>query len=450
MGGDLSSVTVAGGLVFVAQRDRNTVVALRSGNGAEAWRYTAGGTVDSPPTIDRGRVYFGSADGSVYCLRASDGAFLWRNRVAPAERRVVAYGRLESAWPVHGSVLVQDGAVYGSAGRSSFLDGGINIVRLDAETGKVVTSYTAYDLDGDGKQPPLEGSFDMAGALPDIMSGDGERVFMRHLSFDKETVSPRDPAPHTFSPTGYLDDNWWHRTYWVYGDDTKGGYGGWWLAGNKLPAGRLLVSDSESVYAFGRSSYPGANTPQFSRNEKYILYSAEKRSGPEPDYQAVMLARRRGEDLGVEWEQFRTTPMKWSKELPLHVRAMVLANHTLFVSGPYGDAIRSMDSFEGKRGIRLAAVSADDGSLLANYEIGGLPVFDGMAAAGGKLYIAMKDGSLRAYGSEGTELVSAMGDEIEILKEDLLPSDEEYRLKVQEATGKSLPGQGNQKKQSAK
>ena len=236
----------------------------------------------------------------------------------------------------------------------------------------------------------------------------------------------------------------------MYGADTKGGYGGWWLAGNKLPAGRLLVSDAESVYAFGRSSYPGMNTPQFSRDEKYILYSAEKRSGPEPDYKAVSLARRRGEDLGVQWEQFRTTPMEWSKELPLHVRAMVLANQTLFVCGPYGDAVRSMDSFEGKRGVRLAAVAADDGSLLANYEIGALPVFDGMAAAGGKLYVAMKDGTVRAYGSEGTELASAMDDEIEILKEDLLPSDEEYRREVQEATGKPLPGQGNQKKTPVK
>ncbi len=435
VGGDLSSVTVAAGLVFVAQRDRNTVVAIDAQDGLVAWQYTAGGTVDSPPTIDRGRVYFGSADGSVYCLRASDGVFLWRTRVAPAERRVVAYGRVESAWPVHGSVLVHDGAVYCSAGRSSFLDGGINVVKLDPESGQVETSYTAYDLDAEGKQPPLKGSFDMDGALPDILSGDGERIFMRHLSFDAKTVSPREPAPHAFSPTGYLDDNWWHRTYWVYGDDTKGGYGGWWQAGNKLPAGRLLVHDDDSVYAFGRSFYAGMNAAQFGRGETYMLYSSEKQSGKEPNYEQAMQARRRGDDLHIDWSQFRTTPIKWSEELPLLVRAMVLADRTLFVAGPYGDAVRSMDSFEGKRGVRLAAVSADDGRLIANYEIDALPVFDALAAAGGQLFMSMKDGSVRCFGPAGTPLESALSDKIEKLPEELMKDDEQYREEVREKIG---------------
>ncbi len=435
IGGDLSSLTVAAGLVFVAQRDRNTVHAIRTTNGERIWQFTAGGTVDSPPTIDRGRVYFGSADGSVYCLRASDGALLWRTRVAPAERRVVAYGRVESAWPIHGSVLVQDGAVYCAAGRSSFLDGGINVAKLDAESGRVLTSYTAYDLDTEGKQPPLEGSFDMAGALPDILSGDGQRVFMRHLSFDRNTVSPREPAPHAFSPTGYLDDNWWHRTYWVFGDDTKGGYGGWWQAGNKLPAGRLLVHDDDSVYAFGRSFYAGMNAAQFGRGETYMLYSAEKKSGPDPDYSEALQARRRGEDMHIDWTQFRTTPIKWSDELPLHARAMLLADRTLFVAGPYGDAVRSMDSFTGKRGVRLAAVSADDGQLIANYEIDAMPVFDSLAAAGGQLFLAMKDGSVRCFGPDGTALPAALSDKIEKLPEDLMPDDEEYRRKVQQVIG---------------
>ncbi len=67
--GKLSSVTVAGGKVFVAAVDAHTVHALDAATGKTAWSYTAGGRVDSPPTIDAGRVFFGSADGWVYCLR---------------------------------------------------------------------------------------------------------------------------------------------------------------------------------------------------------------------------------------------------------------------------------------------------------------------------------------------------------------------------------------------
>lgn len=440
LGGDLTAVTVGGGKVFVCQKERNTVHAIDAGSGARSWRFTAGAQVDSPPTFDAGRVYFGSADGSVYCLRAADGELSWRTRVVPRDRRVVAFGRVESAWPVHGSVLVQDGAVFASAGRSSFLDGGIAMVKIDAETGRILGSHTVYDFDSEGKQPPLTSSFDMEGALSDILSGDGEQVYMRHLGFEKETLSPGEPAPHAFSPTGYLDDNWWHRTYWVYGDDTKGGYGGWWQAGNKLPAGRLLVHDDDTVFAFGRSFYAGMNSAQFGRGEQYILYASGKEAGEDPDYGIANQQRRRGGDLSVDWEKFRTTPIRWKDQVSFHVRAMVLAGDTLFAAGPYGDAVRSMESFSGERGNRLAAFSVKDGSALSAFAIDSLPVFDGLAAAGGNLYLSTKDGSVQCFGEAGEVLTSTLGEPVENLPEELLPSDEDYRKETQEFLGKQSGG----------
>ena len=119
LGGRLTSPVVADGKVFVASVDRHTVHALDANNGKTLWIYTAAGRVDSPPTVHKGLVLFGSADGWVHCLRASDGKLAWRFRAGPEDRRVVAYGQLESVWPVHGSVLVQDDSVYFAAGRSS-------------------------------------------------------------------------------------------------------------------------------------------------------------------------------------------------------------------------------------------------------------------------------------------------------------------------------------------
>ncbi len=445
--GDLTSLVVAEGKAFVAQRDRNTLHALHADSGSPAWRFTAGGKIDSPPTISGGRAYFGSADGSVYCLGADDGVLVWRTRAAPVERRVMAFNRVESAWPVHGSVVVQKGAVYAAAGRSSFLDGGIHIVKLDADTGELIFTYNVYDLES-GKQPPLTSSFDMQGALPDILSGDGERVFMRHLGFDAETLSPREPAPHAFSPAGYLDNTWWHRIYMVYGDDTKAGYGGWWQAGNKLPAGRILVHDDKSVYAFGRSAYPGMNSAQFGRGEKYILYAAEKRSGPEPDLTEINQARRRGKDLGIDWAKYRTTPIKWSREIPFHVRGMAIAGDTLFAAGPYGDAVRSMDSFVGRRGARIGAFSTKDGKPLANVVVDALPVWDGLVAANGRLYAAMSDGTVQSFGARGAALESRLGEKVEILKEFLLPSDEEYRKETDKLVPRGRQGGGSRSRRA--
>ena len=92
--------------------------------GNQLWSYTVGGRVDSPPTIYGALAIFGSADGWIYALRCEDGQLAWRFQAASQQRRIVSYGQLESAWPVHGSVLVQNGEVFAVAGRSSYLDGG--------------------------------------------------------------------------------------------------------------------------------------------------------------------------------------------------------------------------------------------------------------------------------------------------------------------------------------
>jgi hypothetical protein len=133
-------------------------------------------------------VLFGSADGSIYCLRAADGALVWRFRAAPVDRRMVAFEQLESVWPVHGAVLVQDGVVTAVAGRSMFLDGGLRLCRLDAVTGQLLGEQVLDDQDpltGDDLQRRVKG-LNMPVALPDILASDGQRLFMRSQVMDLE------------------------------------------------------------------------------------------------------------------------------------------------------------------------------------------------------------------------------------------------------------------------
>ena len=56
-------------------------------------------------------------------------------------------------------------------------------------------------------------------------------------------------------------------------------------------------------------------------------------------------------------------------------------------------------ALEGSRGALLKAVSAADGRDLAHYELESPPVFDGMAAADGRLYISTVNGELLCYTS---------------------------------------------------
>jgi len=112
------------------------VVCLDRKTGGEVWRHWTAGRIWTSPTWWQGRIYVGSCDGWVYCLDAATGALAWRYRVAPEERRVMILGRMSSAWPIMGNVVVQDGTAYALGGLVGQL-GGSELCALDAKTGAV-------------------------------------------------------------------------------------------------------------------------------------------------------------------------------------------------------------------------------------------------------------------------------------------------------------------------
>ena len=440
LGGKLSSVVTAGGKVFVAKVDAHTVYALDAGTGKTLWSYTAGGRVDSPPTIYQGRVLFGSTDGWVYCLRAADGELIWRFRAAPQERRLMAFEQLESAWPVHGSVLVQNDVLYCVAGRSMFLDGGLRLLRLDVKTGRKLSERILDDRDpesGKNLQVHVKG-LNMPVALPDVLSSDGRYLYMRSQRFDlagnRQEIAPRQATEqegegaHLFCTIGFLDDSWFHRSYWMFGRSATGGYGGWFRAGRLVPSGRLLVSNESSVYGYGRK-------PEFLCNAsvlEYHLYAADKAIRGESISRVGKAAgrinaksKKRGADSsdwklrqGFARDELSATSFKWScEELPLQVRAMVLADETLFIAGPPDitdeeqtfnnpdapDLLKRLgeqaEALDGQKGALLRVVSASNGEKLTEYELETVPVWDSMAASNGRLYIALKNGKVLCFAS---------------------------------------------------
>jgi len=411
LGGRLSSVVVAQDKLFVARVDAHSVHALQADTGREIWSYTAAGRVDSPPTIWKSRVLFGSADGWVYCLRASDGALAWRFRAAPQEERIVSFGQLESLWPVHGSVLVRDDVVYCAAGRSTYLDGGIRLCRLDVVTGKMLSETPLDDRDpqtGYQRKGVVRGT-NMPGVQPDILSADNDSVYMRHARFDLAGRPLTPDVPHLYSAAGFLDDTWWHRTYWQMGTTMGTNYGGWPRTGNQVPSGRLLVVGEESIYGFGRNQYihhgahvgiDGATVFHFRQSSdsqrRFTHYRAfaAKRKPPGPAKQPAKSTPNKRRKPAAGAREFR-----WTRNLPFLVRAMVLADKTLFMAGP-PDMFSSDEpaaTFEGKKGGLLYLAAAADGKELAQHKLESPPVFDGMAAAGGKLYIATMNGNILCW-----------------------------------------------------
>ena len=394
LGGELTAMTSAGDALFVARQDAHRLYCLDTTTGEEVWRFTAGGRIDSPPSIADGLVLFGSHDGHVYCLRAKDGELVWRFRAGPEDRRIVVEGRLESTWPVHGSVLVQDGTAYFAAGRSSFVDGGIFLHGVKIETGEVGAQSRFSGRDPEtGRQPKnaVKG-FDMAGGLPDVLSMQGDRLYMRDRCFDRRCIPTGDPQRHLFSPTGFLDDSWWHRSYWLLGDSFTSGWGGWSRAGAKFASGRILVFDDDAIYGFGRDRIPSGNAGQWRTGEKYRLFAASLAPRQLPAAPAV---DRKGKKKRQPVRS--TVDFRWSQQIEPEGRALLLAGRTLYVAGPHGPAHRELEAFRGAQGVSLAAYSTADGRRLSAHPLEGLPVFDGLAAARGRLFLSTKDGKVLCW-----------------------------------------------------
>ncbi|NLX95416.1 MAG: LamG domain-containing protein [Rhodopirellula sp.] len=102
----------------------------------------------------------------------------------------------------------------------------------------------------------------------------------------------------------------------------------------------------------------------------------------------------------------------WWKPLPIQAWAMVKTKDVLFVAGPPGSASTSEAALQGKTPASLLAVSPADGNVLAEMTLPAAPVWDGMAAAAGNLYLALANGEVLCLwspdsGRPGTPLSAA-------------------------------------------
>ncbi|NQT38472.1 MAG: hypothetical protein HQ581_13330, partial [Planctomycetes bacterium] len=110
----------------------------------------------------------------------------------------------------------------------------------------------------------------------------------------------------------------------------------------------------------------------------------------------------------------KPTPAKgeivWSDTESLTARAMVLAGDRLVVAGPvdlgektegilsFKNEPEALAAFQGENDICLRVISTADGKTISECKLDALPVFDGMSAAAGKLYLSLKDGSVACFG----------------------------------------------------
>jgi hypothetical protein len=193
------------------------------------------------------------------------------------------------------------------------------------------------------------------------------------MGFDKDGNEIKEnKTDHLFSMTSMLAEEWYVRTYWFYGHEFGGGWGGWSYAG-RFPSGRIMAFDADGIFGYGRATIGGGPTGH--KADQYHLY---KQDG-------------------------------WSDLNAPIVRAMVKAGDKIVAAGPadlrkkspallaYDNEQEALASFKGEKGVVMRVVSAEDGTVLSEQKIDAVPAFDGMSAADGAVFITLKNGELQCW-----------------------------------------------------
>ncbi|MHC4993739.1 MAG: outer membrane protein assembly factor BamB family protein [Planctomycetota bacterium] len=397
VGPNPTAPVIVNGRVYVASRNTHTLHCLDGATGQTLWTFVAGGAIDSPPTYHQGLLLTGSRDGWVYCVDAVDGVLRWRFNALPTESLIADRGRIESAWPVNGSVLVEQGVAYFAAGRSSFLDGGVSVFGLDPGTGELIHSNVV-----DGPYARAEPTFPTTGERRFRLSGfrsgifsvaDG-KLFLRHQAFTPE-LKPLGinevTEPHLIPSAGYLDSVPQHRTYWTvdvdlcYGAPTAiTGYG---------PLGDITAYETGEFFEV-RGYSPGRNLPgrgaDLTPFNTHSVFAGKMTKDPKGD----TWVSRRGTtipEVGI-WQK------NWSTATPFAGHAISVSANAVMVAGvplTTGFSLQdTIDSFLGNKGGVLWMMDRGTGKRLREYVLPAAPAWDGIAIADRVCVVSLKDGSV--------------------------------------------------------
>ncbi len=369
--GPITAPAVAGGRVVVARPDAHEVVALEADSGTVAWRFTAAGRVDTTPTLHKGLCLFGSKAGWVYCLRADDGRLVWRLRAAPVEEQLVAYGQLESPWPVPGSILVVDNMAYFAAGRQSLADGGILIFAVEPASGKVAWVQRLNTV-------PQTNFYDCS-ALEfdnfDLLHREGDGVGMSRWVFDRKSGQM---SLDRWAAFARLDMEGGavmaQRGCWTYAPRNQA----------RIKAHQPLrpLSVYRDKVLFG--ALHGSSTV-FRRDfdlEGGERFDTRWMTGWEESSRSQKGETPWPNDRLAEKATWKADPLGAGKDAP-PIHAMTLAGDRLLLAGGNG---------------QLRVISTSDGAVQTEAKLPE-PLWDGMAVAQGRVFYSTRDGKLLCLGA---------------------------------------------------
>jgi len=395
--GPVTPISVAEGIAVFALVDEQRVVAIDPGSGDERWRVTVDGRIDTSPTIRDGLVYVGTRNGWLYALSRNTGSLSWRFFAAPRLERIPAFGQLESRWPLHGSVLVEEDGVWAIAGRHNDTDAGLWWWRLNAATGEPIASgrlgndslstEVGVGRRSDGQQ---------SGANTPIVSN-GRLMFLAGVYLEKRDGKlVNRPIPREGGGPG--EHKWWVERFdydvlipgnqgLVFDYAQMGGY--------KMP---YYGFTQAAVYAYNGRDFlhaGGTTTKQHRGGSRGGRRTVVSRFRKLDKLKQVPHPHQEGRTMTVGAELLWTAPYHESDGTGLG--GLAVAGDTILV----GFSVENRDHWRARDAMphRVRVLDLETGEKRQeDIELPAKPVLHGISAGAARAYVACEDGSIVCLG----------------------------------------------------
>jgi outer membrane protein assembly factor BamB len=344
-GSRLSQAVSAYGVVCTTEPQMHRVMARDAATGKDRWSFIADGRTDYPPALSRGLCIFSTGAGSVYALDAVTGKEVWRMRASPAEKYITEEGQFASAWPVIGGVMPMNSEIFFTCGRSVSVDGGLWLFAADATTGKVRWRVKGGVSGGD------------------MFLSDGKELYLT-------------------------------KTYWRISDGGR-------VGGGKAPSGILRTTAYLTYVAL--ADYMACVEPALS-HQKHVDLTDGRITGENLAFSdklgvaawryrfgvpATMMKKEKTDQRFIYAKAEGTNIWLLDDRAP-QMLGLILAGETAYMAG-----VPTAENASQKP--ELWVLAGADGRKLQVLPLEARPVYDGLSAAGGRLYLATEEGQLFCY-----------------------------------------------------
>lgn len=348
--------------------------------GKELWSFFTEGPIRLAPSYAFGNVYFGSDDGTVYCLEASSGELIWKYQVGPKDDRLLARGELISRWPVRTGVLIDGEVAYFGAG--VFPHEEVYLCAADAKTGKIIWKNDRISQADAGRNDLSPQGYLLANdstlfvpsgrSLPVAVSkATGEIIFQRKYSWRTDAGGVVGGTKAVLGD-GQIYAGGPH--HFLAMDENTGELGEGYISGRLmvLADDKAYLLDGEKVFCVDRKEHAQASKLK----QEWFLKSRNLRKEPEKLAEAEQKIEEY-EGVGVIWE------------FPCELDGTMIATKDIVIVG-------------GKD--RVVALDRQTGELKWETSVRGNAM--GLAANDSTLMVSTDEGVIYAYRTDKVENVA--------------------------------------------